>query len=127
MEAAYRTSPFFEYFEDALQPIFTKKHDFLLDLNFETIEIVSKCLSLKFEFERTSEYFHHVENVVDFRTLANGKKDLNKFDEYQQVFGEKFGFINNLSILDLLFNEGRFALDYLKNQSLVIPAFQVGS
>ncbi len=118
LEAAYRTSPFFEYFEDALLPIFTKKHTFLMDLNFETIEIVSKCLNMKLEFEKTTEYFHEVSDSLDFRYLANGKKDVSSFKPYTQVFGEKHGFINNLSVLDLLFNEGRFALDYLKEQPL---------
>jgi len=118
LEAAYRTSPFFEYFEDSLMPIFTKKHEFLMDLNFETMAIVSKCLGLPFEFGKTGEYFHEVSEYTDFRHLANGKKDPSEFEPYTQVFGDKFGFINNLSILDLLFNEGRFALDYLKNQTL---------
>lgn len=118
LEAAYRSSPFFEYFEDSLSPIFTKKHTFLLDLNFETITLVSKCLGLPSEYGKTVEYFHEAANFKDFRTLANGKKDSAELESYTQVFGDKFGFINNLSILDLLFNEGRFALDYLKNQTL---------
>jgi hypothetical protein len=118
LEAAYRTSPFFEYFENELTPIFNKKHIFLMDLNFETMEIISKCLRMKFDFKRTTEYFHEVSNYTDFRPLVNGKKEIMLFENYTQVFGEKHGFINNLSILDLLFNEGKFALDYLKNQKL---------
>jgi hypothetical protein len=119
LEAAYRTSPFFEYFEDDLAPIFQKKHTFLMDLNFETMEFASKCLKLDFPYDETSEYFHEVTDKTDFRNLINGKKDNNSFDSYTQVFGEKHGFINNLSILDLLFNEGRYALDYLKSQELL--------
>ena len=118
LEAAYRTSPFFEYFEDAISPIFTKKHTFLMDLNLETMEIVSKCLGLPFQYEKTAEYFHEVSDFTDYRKLTNGKKDTSNFEAYTQVFGDKHGFINNLSILDLLFNEGRFALDYLRNQTL---------
>ena len=118
LEAAYRTSPFFEYFEDTLSPIFTKKHTFLMDLNLETIDIVSKCIGLKLEYAKTAEYFHEVLDFTDFRQLANGKKDASSFEPYTQVFGEKHGVINNLSILDLLFNEGRFTLDYLKKQPL---------
>jgi len=117
LEAAYRTSPFFEYYEDALLPIFTKKHTFLMDLNFETIEIVLKCLNIKLEYQKSTEYFHEVTDSLDFRYLVNGKKDVSNFNPYTQVFGGKHGFINNLSVLDLLFNEGRFALDYLKEQS----------
>lgn len=122
LEAAYRSSPFFEYFEDEIIPIFEKKHVFLMDLNFEAMQIVSKCLRMKFEYETTTEYFHEVDSntILNFRTLADGKKDDSKFETYTQVFEEKHGFLNNLSILDLLFNEGRYALDYLKNQKLVL-------
>ena len=118
LEAAYRTSPFFEYFEDEIVPIFQKKHAFLMDLNLETMSIVSKCLRLEFDYTETTEYFHEVTDKTDFRNLINGKKDTTVFESYTQVFGEKHGYLNNLSILDLLFNEGRYALDYLRKQEL---------
>jgi hypothetical protein len=122
LEAGYRSSPFFEYFEDEIRPVFEKKYTFLVDLNFEAMTIVSKCLRMKFEYETTTEYFREVDSttILDFRTLADGKKDDSQFETYTQVFEEKHGFLNNLSILDLLFNEGRYALDYLKNQKLVL-------
>ena len=118
LESAYRTSPFFEYFEDELLPIFQKKHTFLMDLNLQTMEIVSKCLRLDFPYDETTEYFHEITDKTDYRNLVNGKKDTSLFETYTQVFGDKHGFLNNLSILDLLFNEGRYALDYLKKQTL---------
>lgn len=121
LEAAYRTSPFFEYFEDDIIPIFQKKHTFLIDLNLETMAVVSKCLRFEFDYDETTEYFHQVDEKTDFRNLINGKKDTSEFEAYTQVFGEKHGYLNNLSILDLLFNEGRYALDYLKKQPLIIP------
>ena len=122
LEAAYRSSPFFEFFEDYLRPIFEKKHNFLLDLNFETMEIVSKCLRMKLEYSTTREYFHEVDakDYNDFRYLVNGKKDPSAFESYTQVFDDKHGFINNLSVLDLLFNEGKYAMDYLKKQGLIL-------
>lgn len=121
LEAAYRSSPFFEYFEDDLVPIFQKKHTFLMDLNFEALEVTAKCLRMKFEFGTTTEYFHEIENpeITDFRYLVNGKKDHSLFEPYPQVFDDKHGFLNNLSVLDLLFNEGKFAMDYLKNQTII--------
>ena len=118
LEAAYRSSPFFEYFEDEIQPVFQKKHTFLMDLNFQTIEIVAKCLRLEFNYQQTEEYFREPQDISDFRPLANGKKDLCTVEPYKQVFEEKVGFLNNLSVLDLLFNEGRYALDYLKRQKI---------
>ena len=89
-----------------------------MDLNLETMAIVSKCLGLEFDYNETTEYFHEVKDITDFRPLINGKKDTAVFEPYTQVFEEKHGFINNLSILDLLFNEGRYALDYLKKQEI---------
>jgi hypothetical protein len=122
LEAAYRSSPFFEFFEDDIRIIFEKKHDFLLDLNFETLAIVTKCFRMKLEFDTTSEYFHDVDTnkTMDFRYLIDGKKDPSIFESYKQVFDDKYGFINNLSVLDLLFNEGKYAMDYLKKQVLII-------
>ena len=118
LEAAYRTSPFFEYFEDDFRPLFEKKQEFILDLNLQIFEIINESLGIKIVPDMTTEYFHETPKYMDFRYLANGKKDVTQIEEYTQVFNEKHGFINNLSILDLLFNEGRYAVDYLKNQSL---------
>ena len=122
LEAAYRSSPFFEYFEDDLLPIFEKKHSFLMDLNLEVFDLITRCLRMKIEYSTTTEYFHEInsEEITDFRFLANGKKDLSQFESYTQVFDDKFGFINNLSVLDLVFNEGKFALDYLKLQQMLL-------
>ncbi|MQP53007.1 MULTISPECIES: WbqC family protein [unclassified Flavobacterium] len=118
LEAAYRTSPFFEYFEDDFRPLFEKKHEFLMDLNLEVFELVNDSLGINIETKKTIEFFHEATNYTDFRHLVNGKKDTIKLEEYTQVFNEKHGFLNNLSILDLLFNEGRYAVDYLKKQKI---------
>lgn len=117
LEAAYRSSPFFEFFEDILMPVFEKDYKFLMDLNLDTMEIISKCIGLKTSFSKTEE-FQKETDLVDFRNLAAGKKDQTQITPYTQVFGEKYGFLHNLSILDLLFNEGRYSLDYLKSQNL---------
>ena len=120
LEAAYRRSPFFEYFEDDIRPLFEKKHTYLMDLNFETISLVSKCLRMKLAYNTTTEYFQELDSntIMEFRQLANGKKDESRFEPYTQVFDDKHGFLNNLSILDLVFNEGKYAIDYLKTQKL---------
>ena len=118
LEAAYRTSPFFEYFEDDFRPLFEKRHEFIMDLNMEIFELVNSALGIKIIPEKTTEFFHDVPNFIDLRHLANGKKDTTQLETYTQVFHDKHGFINNLSILDLLFNEGRYAVDYLKRHNL---------
>lgn len=118
LEAAYKNSPFYEYFVDDLNPIFEKKHEFMLDLNFEVFELVNAALGISIPFEKTTEYLHEVTDKTDYRYLVNGKKDTTQIEPYTQVFDTKHGFINNLSILDLLFNEGRYAVDYLKQHHL---------
>lgn len=118
LEAAYRSSPFFEYFEDDIRPLFEKKHTFMLDLNFEALEVVTSCLGMDLKYDKSTEFFREPKDTADYRYLADGKKDTSEFDPYTQVFGDKHGYINNLSILDLLFNEGRYAMDYLKKQTL---------
>ena len=118
LEAAYRSSPFFEYFEDDIRPLFEKKHTYMMDLNFEALEVVAGCLGMDLKYEKSTEFFREPKNATDYRYLVDGKKDTSEFELYTQVFGDKHGFINNLSILDLLFNEGRYAMDYLRKQTL---------
>lgn len=97
-------------------PVFEKDYIYLMDLNLDTMDIVSKCIGIKTKFLQSAE-FHEETDLVDFRNLAAGKKDQTEITPYTQVFGDKYGFINNLSVLDLLFNEGRYSLDYLKSQN----------
>lgn len=118
LEAAYRTSPYFEYFEDEFRPIFEKKHSFLLDLNMLVFETTNQALGIDLQFTTSDLFEKKPSNCLDARILAEGKKDKNIFDKYTQVFDDKNGFINNLSIFDLLCNEGRQALEYLKSQTL---------
>lgn len=121
LEAAYRTSPFFEYFEDEIRVVFEKHYKYMLDLNLDTHQIVCDCLGINLDYEKTLEYEKQPdESIIDLRYLADGKKDKSQFEPYSQVFDQKYGFINNLSILDLLFNESRQGVDYLKNQTLYI-------
>jgi hypothetical protein len=118
LETAYRTSPFFEFYEDDIQPLFNQKHSFLLDFNMKCLEVVCGCLQVDINTRKTDVYQKIVSNKIDYRYLANSRKEkIFSFDTYTQVFGDKHGFISNLSILDLLFNEGTNALNYLNNQA----------
>jgi len=120
LESAYRTSPYFEYYEDELRPVFEKRYTHLLDLNFDTIQVINECLQFTIETSQTQEYKSIVTDAQDFRKLADVKKEPDHgFDAYTQVFEAKHGFIPNLSILDLLFNEGTNALTYLEKQTVL--------
>ncbi|MCF7567747.1 WbqC family protein [Sabulilitoribacter arenilitoris] len=117
--SAYRTSPFFEYYEDDIKPLFNSKVNYILDFNLKCIEVIFDCLQLDLNTTKTETFQKSVENKIDFRGLVNAKKEQpQKFEIYTQVFSNKHGFIPNLSILDLLFNEGPNTLDYLESQTL---------
>lgn len=119
LQTAYRTSPFFEYYEEDLAPLFENKFEFLLDFNFRTIERICNCLQLQMPAKRSTTYHKSVVDQRDLRYLINAKNELAIHQNiYVQVFGERHGFIKNLSVLDLLFNEGTAALAYLQNQEL---------
>ncbi len=115
LQTAYRSSPFFEFYEEELEPLFTKKNDFLLDFNLKTIETICECLQIPMPKERTEQFEVSTDILIDARYLVNAKKDY-PFDQqsYQQVFQDRHGFIKNLSILDLLFNEGNASTSYLE-------------
>ncbi|SHI66115.1 WbqC family protein [Aquimarina spongiae] len=119
LETAYRTSPFFEYYEDEFAPLFEKRKEFLLDFNHECFQALQDCLQLDTPFSKTSKYQEQPEDSIDLRNLVFAKKEKSyDLQSYIQVFSEKHGFISNLSILDLLFNEGTNALSYLEQQTI---------
>lgn len=118
LQTAYRTSPFFEYYEDEIVPLYDKQYDFLLDFNIKTVEIVCDCLQIEMPLSKTSSYERSPNAIVDARFLVNCKREIGFVqEEYVQVFGSRHSFIKNTSVLDLLFNEGTNALTYLKNQN----------
>ena len=118
LESAYKKSPYFEYYQDELISLFTLKKDSLLVFNLECIEVVNKCLNLDIDSSKTIN-FNKEKKENDYRYLVNARKESEiKINPYIQVFQEKHGFINNLSILDLLFNEGPNAKSYLQTQTL---------
>lgn len=117
LETAYRSSPFFEFYEDEIQPLYQKEYKFLLDFNLQTIETICNCIQIKFPTQKTTQFnFSPTNDLIEGRHLINAKKDIfTDQDKYTQVFSDRYKFIPNLSILDLLFNEGTNTLSYLKN------------
>lgn len=120
LQTAYRASPFFEYYEDEIAPLFENEYDSLLDFNLKTIEVICDCLQIEMPTEHSVSYEIDIhQNTLDARFLVRSKNEQEfEQEEYVQVFGDRHGFIKSTSILDLLFNEGTNALSYLKNIKL---------
>ncbi|WP_143307353.1 WbqC family protein [Chitinophaga vietnamensis] len=113
--SAYRRSPWFEYYEAELEMLFEKKFDFLLDWNLSCFEWVSNKLNLLPEITFTNSYEKEVNGVTDARgTILPGETDESGI-AYTQVFQDRTGFIPGLSILDLLFCEGKQALEVIRS------------
>lgn len=119
IQSAYRTSPFFEFYEDELKPLFESVPEKLMDYNLNCFEVICNCLQLDFNISKISTYQKAPLDLIDYRALVNAKKEpIFAFEPYTQVFSNKHGFLSNLSILDLLCNEGPNALNYLESQSI---------
>lgn len=116
LKAAYQTSPFFEFYEDDLAPLFQNKETFLMDFNYKCFDLVCDCLQLIIPYTKTTEFVKKPVGMIDRRDLINAKKMV-EILPYPQVFQEKTGFLHNLSILDLLFNEGPNSVNYLRKNA----------
>ena len=111
LEAAYRHTPFFQYYEDDFRPFYEKKIEFLYDFNMQLTQLVCSHIGLDTTLKPTEKYQQNTDEKIDLRFLITPKtswqedKDFHSI-EYYQVLKEKHGFIPNLSIVDLLFNMG---------------------
>ena len=118
---AYRSSPFFEFYIEDFDRIFNKRFDYLIDLNLAVNDVLFNILELRAKIEKTSHYEIKYSTDEEGRYFINAKdKRHYNLTTYDQVFDQKQAFIPNLSILDLLFNEGPNTLEYLENHQHLI-------
>ncbi len=118
--AAYNSSPFYEFFDVELHELYNSKQVYLLDFNLKCHEFISDAIQLDLSaYQLTTDYQKEEQAVGDFRFLVNAKSSHSfNFAPYRQVFSDRHGYIENLSILDLLFAEGGNTLNYLENQMI---------
>lgn len=120
LEAGYNSSPFFEYYKDDFAPFYTNKFEFLVDYTFQLQSLVIALLELDCKVQLTDAYTTY-DDALDYRDALSAKKEIEDNDfvisSYYQVFENKFGFIPNLSILDLLFNMGNESILVLQKSA----------
>lgn len=118
LQSAYGESPFFEFYADDLSPFFERRWEFLFDFNTAITRKMCELLDIHPQIAFTEAYASaEEEGVTDFRDAIRPKHPLPddgfRLRRYYQVYEQKHGFQPNLSILDLLFNEGPEAVLYL--------------
>jgi hypothetical protein len=116
LQSAYRSSPYFEYFEDNFIKLYSEKEKFLVDFNIKCIKLISNLLDLDLDFKMSNEYVEKTNDIIDLRDLSNARKEKKiETPKYIQVFESKHGYLNNLSILDLIFSEGKNSVLLMNN------------
>lgn len=129
--SAYRTSAYFEYYQDELFDIMDRRPERLIDFNMSILGFFLDKTGVAADLRLTEEY---VPADVSGSVLVDGKvlcedlrerihpkrhndvlSELGLEKPYFQVFSQKYGFLSDLSVMDLLFNEGPDSILYLKN------------
>ena len=115
IKIAYQSSPYFEYYEDQLINLFQKEEKFLLDLNLKSISITQNLLKTEKAYSLNSEYEKDPKEE-DLRNSFSAKYETDlQMEEYYQMFTDQYGFLKDLSIIDLVCNKGPETITYLKN------------
>jgi hypothetical protein len=118
--SAYGKSAFFLYYRDALEHLyFGSNQKNLFDWNYDLLKLLIKLLKLDLQPQFTKEFEKLPMDKLDLRNAFGAKgnppvEELLFPKKYYQVFAEKFEFVPNLSVLDLLFNVGPISGDYLR-------------
>lgn len=118
IETSYNSSSYFLYYKDFIKPFFEKKTEFLYDFNLQIVNTILKILQINVPIPQSSQFTPYTDEDLRLKIQPKQtKKDDYPFvnsQPYHQVFDDKFGFIPNVSILDLIFNIGPETSKYLK-------------
>jgi hypothetical protein len=116
----YRSSPFFEFYEDDFVPFYQKQCKYLYDFNWQLMELVLKLLKLEVTIKATDEFEKDpdIRQLADYRSAIHPNKKKARgtgfqLKKYHQVFEPEIGFLPDMSIVDLLFNNGPKSLEYI--------------
>lgn len=120
LDAAYRSSAFYEFYMDDIKEIISRQHIYLVDLNEELIRHLLKLMDFEADIRRSESFSPHYTDTADLRYMLTPKggegKAMVEDIRYFQVFSNENGFLPDLSIIDLLFNMGRESFSLIKKK-----------
>jgi len=118
--SAYRKSPFFEHYADDLNKILFRYHIYLIDMNMALLSLCLNWLRWQKKLTITQSYQSHPDHCFDMRNVLLSKKPYSTRNFYRtvgytQVFGSNF--VENMSLVDLIFCRGPEAAGILQASS----------
>lgn len=115
LQTSYRSSAFFEFYEDDFAPFYEKKYEYLFDYNEELFKLLLKLLKIDVRYSYTNDFEKEYPDYEDYRNSILPKiESAYQTKPYFQVFEDRNGFMPNLSIIDLLFNQGPRSVQHLQ-------------
>lgn len=116
--SVYKRSPYFDFYEPSLLPLFEQPYTSLSEFCLATTDWLKAQLKLSFEELFADEYEKHYVAIADLRTGfmpgIEKRTDIAK-PSYYQLFEDRTGFLPNMSMLDLLFVQGPYSMEWMKN------------
>ena len=112
IESAYRSSAYFDFIAERLEPFYREHYSSLVEFNLAILRVMLDFLGYKAPLKRTTEYVVAAEGDVDLRPKRR-QSDF-KTPHYFQLFSDRVPFAENLSILDLVMSEGTYAAELIK-------------
>jgi hypothetical protein len=112
IESAYRSSAYFDFIAERLEPFYREHYSSLVEFNLAILRVMLDFLGYKAPLNRTTEYVVAAEGDVDLRPKRR-QSDF-KTPHYFQLFSDRVPFAENLSILDLVMSEGTYAAELIK-------------
>jgi hypothetical protein len=110
IESAYTSAPFFEDYASEIKSLIFYKHKYLIEKNEEIMEFIGGILDLEIAIKKTNVFSN---SLPDKKNIYLEKYNLPEIKPYQQVFSYSKPFTPNLSIIDLIFNEGPFCRNWI--------------
>ncbi len=110
IRSCYKNSPYFEHYQPEFESLITTHFKFLYELNDAVLQWLLAELDIPYKHTFSNDYIEaSVEN--DYRNeITTGKLLV----PYKQVFSDRNGFCEGMSVVDLLFNKGPESLFFIK-------------